>query len=79
MQAIKVMGEVDGHGRLIATVPDSVEPGPVEILVIAPERGQSDAEESWMTSIAHEWHDDLSDPRQDIYSLTDGAPVDRPR
>jgi len=79
MQAFKVMGEVDGHGRLVATVPASIEPGQVEVLVIAPENHQSETEETWMTGVAREWHDDLSDPRQDIYTLADGAPVDGPR
>lgn len=79
MQAFKVMGEVDDHGRLVATVPASIEPGRVEILVIAPESGQSEAEEIWMAGIAQEWQDELSDPLQDIYSLTDGVPVDGSR
>ena len=79
MQAFKVMGEVDEHGRLVATVPTSFEPGQVEVLVIAPEHNQREAEETWMTGVVQEWHDDLSDPRQDIYSLADGSPIDGPR
>jgi hypothetical protein len=35
MQTFKVIGQVDGEGRLVATVPDSIAPGPVEVLIIA--------------------------------------------
>jgi hypothetical protein len=33
-------------------------------------------ETAWMTGIANEWAAELSDPREDIYELTDGEPVD---
>lgn len=78
MQTFKVTGEVDQHGRLVATVPDSIAPGPVEVVIIAPTHSEDVAEENWMAGVAREWHDDLNDPRQDIYSLTDGVAVDAP-
>ena len=34
------------------------------------------AAERWMSGIAREWSDELSDDRQDIYTLDDGEPVD---
>jgi len=38
--------------------------------------GEDEAGENWMAGIAREWHDELSDPREDIYTLADGVPVD---
>jgi len=73
METIRVFGQVDGQHRLVATVPDSVAPGTVEILVIAKQAGEDDAGESWMAGIAREWHDELSDEREDIYTLSDGV------
>ena len=36
---------------------------------------ESDAvDRVWLQSIAREWHDDLSDVQQDIYSISDGQP-----
>jgi hypothetical protein len=31
-----------------------------------------------MTGVANEWAGELSDVRQDIYTLADGEPVDEP-
>ena len=76
MQTVRVIGEVDQEHRLIATVPDSIEPGKVEVLVIARTSDEDDAGENWMVGVAQEWRDELADSRQDIYSLTDGVPVD---
>lgn len=33
----------------------------------------------WTEGIAREWHDELADPREDIYTLADGEPVDESR
>lgn len=74
MQTVRVVGEVDGQHRLVATVPDSVAPGTVEVLVIARRSGEDDAGQDWMAGIACEWHEELNDPREDIYSLSDGVP-----
>lgn len=79
MQTIKIIGEVDQDGRLIATVPASIGPGPVELLVFARNEGEDDAGENWMSGIAREWHDELSDSRQDIYTRSDGVPSDGSR
>jgi len=74
MQTIRVTGEVDGQHRLVATVPDSVAPGTVEVLVISRQATEDDAGQVWVAGIAREWQDELSDPREDIYTLSDGAP-----
>jgi hypothetical protein len=33
----------------------------------------------WSLGISELWRDELSDPRQDIYTLEDGRPADAPR
>ena len=38
-----------------------------------------DAESDWAASISHEWAEELNDSREDIYSLTDGEPIDEGR
>jgi hypothetical protein len=38
-----------------------------------------DAESRWASGVAREWAEDLADPRQDIYTLADGEPVDEAR
>jgi hypothetical protein len=79
MEMFRITGQVDEERRLVATVPDTIAPGKVEFLVIAYQSGEDDAGDAWMAGVAREWHDDLDDPRQDIYSMTDGVPADGPR
>ena len=79
MSTIKVIGQIDHHHRLTAEVPASVAPGPVEVLVLVPTQADDAAGEAWMAGIAREWEVELSDPREDIYSLDDGKPVDAAR
>jgi hypothetical protein len=35
---------------------------------------EDDAGQRWAEWIAHEWADDVSDPREDVYTLADGSP-----
>lgn len=79
MQTIKIIGEVDHQHRLVATVPDSIAPGKVEIVVLARSGDEDEAGLNWMAGVAHAWQAEWSDPREDIYSITDGVPVDGPR
>jgi hypothetical protein len=79
MPTIKVTGHVDEHHRLSAEVPPTVAPGPVEIIVVVPNAGEDDAGQAWMAGIAREWAAELSDPREDIYTISDGEPIDGPR
>ena len=74
MGAVTVTGHVDEQHRLSAEVPDSIPPGPVTVSVV-PASEEDDGGDAWMAGIAREWADDLSDPRQDIYTLEDGEPV----
>jgi hypothetical protein len=75
MNMAKVFGNVDENGRLSAEVPASIRPGPVRVLVLPLSRRDEEAD-AWTAGIAHEWADDLSDPRQDIYTMADGERVD---
>ncbi len=77
MKAIELIGDVDAEHRLRAQVPEDLPAGPVRLLVLLPE--QDPADEIWMRAVASEWSEDLSDPRQDLYTLEDGQPLDGAR
>ncbi|HET6252278.1 MAG TPA: hypothetical protein VFE47_31620 [Tepidisphaeraceae bacterium] len=38
-----------------------------------------DDDMAWTMGIAHEWRAELSDPREDIYTIEDGEPIDGTR
>jgi hypothetical protein len=75
MNAVKVTGNVDEKQQLSVRVPSTIPPGPVTVLIV-PASQEDDAGNAWTAGIAREWSDELSDPRQDIYTLADGEPVD---
>jgi hypothetical protein len=53
-----------------------MKPGAVDVLLIPhPTSGEDDAGDNWMQGMADEWRDELANPRQDIYTLDDGVPV----
>ncbi len=79
MSTIRVLGQIDDQHRLTAAVPATVAPGPVEVLVLARTHDEDEAGEAWEAGIAREWEAELTDPREDIYSLADGEPVDAAR
>jgi hypothetical protein len=79
MGTIKLTGHVDEDHQLRAEVPESVSPGPVEVVVLLPSDSEDDTGAAWMAGIAHEWIAELSDPREDIYTLADGESVDATR
>ncbi len=72
MESIQVQGHVDGEHNLSASVPVSIPPGPVTVLIVPTILVADDAEGAWSAGIAREWADDLADARQDIYTLVDG-------
>jgi hypothetical protein len=75
MSSLEIQGRVDDQHRLSAVVPESIPPGPVTVWITSkPE--EDDAGAAWMAGISHQWTDELADPRQDIYSLADGEPLD---
>ena len=77
MKAIELLGEIDDQHRLRAQVPENVPAGSVRIIVLASE--EDAAGSAWAAGLASEWSAELSDSRQDIYSLDDGQPVNAPR
>jgi hypothetical protein len=77
MKAVELIGEVDAQHRLHAQVPGDLSPGRVRLIVLIPE--EDDAGSAWMQGIGHEWEAELNDPREDIYTLEDGSPVDEAR
>jgi len=74
MKAVEIIGEVDEKHRLQAQVPEALPPGLVRIIVLLPDEDETDR--AWMQGIAREWAAELLDPREDIYTLDDGTPVD---
>jgi hypothetical protein len=74
MSMIKLSANIDENHQLSATVPLSIRPGPVTVLII-PEMDEDEAGDKWVAGIANEWKDELRDVRQDIYTLADGEPA----
>jgi hypothetical protein len=74
MKAVELIGRVDDQHRLQVQVPESLPPGPVRLIVLIPEGDEAGA--AWLQGIAREWAAELSDPREDIYTLEDGKPLD---
>lgn len=72
MRAFELDAQIDGERHLSAIVPEEAAPGRVRIIVLVPEADDAAADENWMRSVAREWHDELADEQQDIYSLDDG-------
>lgn len=77
MKAIELIGNIDEQHRLRAQVPEGLPAGPVRLIVLLPE--EDDAGLAWARGIAREWSDELTDTKQDIYTLEDGRPVNAPR
>ncbi len=79
MTTLTVYGQIDESHRLSAVVPESITPGPIEILLIPSRRDEDETGKVWAEGVAREWQNELSDPREDIYTLADGEPVDESR
>jgi hypothetical protein len=73
MKAIELLGDVDENHRLRAQVPEELPAGPVRLIVLWPD--EDEAGTAWARGIASEWAGELGDPRQDLYTLEDGQPV----
>lgn len=71
MSRTELVGNVDDQHRLSLVVPEQIKPGTVKVIVEIPE----DVEDDWRQGVAHMWARDWSDPREDIYTLTDGEPI----
>ena len=85
MKALELVAHVDDQHRLRLELPADIPQGPVRVLVLLPdvpqegEEAEGEVEAIWMQAIAREWHAELSDPREDIYTLEDGEPLDAAR
>ena len=77
MKAIELIGDVDEQHRLHAQVPTEIPAGQVRLIVFLP--GEDEAGGFWANGIASEWSEELSDPREDLYTLDDGRPVNAAR
>ena len=75
MKEIKLRGRVDINHRLTAEVPTDVQPGEVDLVLLLSQEQEDAAEDAWAAGIGREWAADWSDPREDIYTITDGEPV----
>jgi hypothetical protein len=73
MKAIELIGDIDSQHRLRADVPEGLPAGQVRLIVLLPE--EENAGSAWTDGIANDWSADLSDTRQDIYTLEDGQPL----
>jgi hypothetical protein len=77
MKAVELIGDIDDQHRLRAQVPPEFPAGPVRLIVLLPDEDEGGI--AWARGVAKEWADELGDPRQDIYTLEDGQPLDAAR
>ncbi|NIR52444.1 hypothetical protein GWO43_27840 [candidate division KSB1 bacterium] len=73
MKAIELFADVDKNHRLEAEIPKEIPPGKVKLILLFPEEDEAGAK--WMEGISREWATELEDPREDIYTLENGEPV----
>jgi hypothetical protein len=77
MKIVDTVGNLDAQRHLTADIPADLPPGPVRVAVFSPM--ETSADDAWTHAIAKEWSAELGDPREDIYTVEDGYPVDIPR
>lgn len=70
MKAIELIGDIDEQHRLHARVPTEIPAGQVRLIVFLP--GEDEAGGLWANGVASEWSAELSDSREDIYTVDDG-------
>jgi hypothetical protein len=77
VKAVELVGQIDDEHRLHAEVPAGFPAGSVRVILMLPD--EDAAGSAWAAGLSSEWSAELSDPRQDIYTLDDGQPVDAAR
>ena len=77
MKVVELVGEVDDKHQLQARVPETLAPGRGRIILLIPEEDKAGI--AWTQGITREWEAELNDPREDIYTLEDGTPIDATR
>ena len=79
MKTIRIRGVVDENHQFRATLPATLPPGPVDVMVVVPPDTELQRSVDWMSQVAREWKAELSHTGEDIYNPTDGEPVDGTR
>ena len=77
MNAIELVGDIDEQHQLHAQVPTDLPAGPVRVIVLLPDEDKDGG--TWAQATAGEWSRELQDPREDVYTLDDGEPVNGSR
>jgi hypothetical protein len=78
MKTLQLIGHVDENHRLSLEVPADVKPGPVRVIVQVADPEEEEVL-AWEQAVNEDWAKEWSDPREDIYTLEDGKPVNEPR
>ncbi len=78
LTAIETTGTIEQNGKIVIDETFSVDaPTPVRVIVLFPE-AEDVSENEWMlTASKNEAFDFLNDAEEDIYSLTDGKPLEQ--
>lgn len=71
------MGEIDEDHNIRGEALRDLPPGRVQLIVVRPDEDEAGA--FWPWDVSQAWSDELSDVRQDLYTLADGQPVDASR
>ena len=79
MKTIRIRGVVDEDHQFRATLPPSLPPGPVDVLVVVPGDNELHRSLDWMSHVAREWKAKLNLTEEDLYNPSDGEPVDGTR
>jgi hypothetical protein len=75
MKTIRIRGVVDEDHQFRATLPPSLPPGPVDVLVVVPGDNELHRSLDWMSQVAREWKAELNLTEEDLYNYSDGEPV----
>lgn len=75
MKTMELVGHIDEQHHLHAEVPPTIPPGSIKLIVVLPEDEEDEFSEAWVQGISREWEAELSDPREDIYTMEDGEPI----
>jgi hypothetical protein len=76
VRAIEVAGSIDERCQLHLDEPlPATSPGPVRVIILVPQETW-DGEREWLRAVAaNPAFDVLKEPKEDIYSPTDGKPL----
>lgn len=77
IQAVETSGHVDSNGFLQIETPVPLKEGDVKVIIMYAENEELEEEQLWTRSVSNNpAFDFLKDPREDIYSVNDGKPLD---